>query len=97
MAIIKYEQSTTVPSYITNSPGNWANPRDSFVIGIGSGGGTELNKTELLAYVEGLYDAYPSGFQKYTEDSDGRRIWSTQTKAEVTTNVNAWCSAKGIS
>ena len=48
MAIIKYNLvNRQKPSYITDG-GYFHDPRDDTFIGIGSGGGTELTKAELV-------------------------------------------------
>ncbi len=100
MAIILYT-STTQPDYITDG-GHFANDADGSRIGIGSGGGTELTKAELIArqktmpniYMEfiGGTESKPDGIG--VEIADSRR---DMTDAEIEAMVNAWCTRKGIS
>tara|TARA_R110000824_G_scaffold122241_1_gene279118 strand:+ start:954 stop:1244 length:291 start_codon:yes stop_codon:yes gene_type:complete len=94
--IIKYTVAATngrVPSYLTDW-GYFHDPRDGTFIGIGSGGGTELTKAELVTRAQGfshvtceLNDAGDDDF------STARDV----TSAEYETQVNTWCSARGIS
>ena len=94
MAIIQYSLTSdgTKPDYI--SDGGYFQSRDDLtLIGIGSGGGTELSKAELLARTRTLHASYPmsawtdSGLENIAVlDDDG-----------VTALVNNWCTARGIS
>ena len=99
MAIIKYNLvNSRKPSYITD--GNYFHDvRDDTYIGIGSGGGTELTKAELVTRMQTFSDLYPisSTYDRLndaggTDDSTIRRF----TDAEYETMVNDWCTAKGI-
>ena len=109
MAIIKYNLvNGQVPSYITGS-GYFYDPRDRTYIGIGSGGGTELTKAELVTRMQTFSDLYPSSFTwdalNDAGDSDllghiaihvddsTRRPW---TDSEYETRVNDWCTSKGL-
>jgi len=94
MAIIKYSlDNGRIPSYI--SDGGYFLATDGTRIGIGSGGGTELTKSQLLSHVLAVHAANPyddpATRGKYT------RIGNNKTNAEVTADVNAWCTARGIS
>ena len=91
MAIIKYQLDTgRIPSYITD--GGYF-PVGNDLVGIGSGGGTELSKSELLSYV--MADHNSSPYQKVIEGEPV--VAANMTDSEVTTMVNAWCTSKGIS
>lgn len=97
MAIIKYQlDNGRIPSYITDGGyfliGN-------YMIGIGSGGGTELSKSELLAYI--MADHNSSTYQKVEGEVMGRQdrpiVMVDMSDSEVTAMVNDWCTWKGIS
>ena len=94
MAVIKYqlEDNGTIPSYITD--GGYF-PIGDDLIGIGSGGGTELSKSELLSYVMAQHSS--STFKKMTERQYAAALEENMSDAEVTTMVNDWCTEKGIS
>ena len=93
MAIIKYQLDTgRIPSYITD--GGYF-PVGNDYIGIGSGGGTELTKSALLSYVMTQHNS--STFQKITESYTAAPIQEDMSDSEVTTMVNNWCTARGIS
>ena len=96
MPIIKYTTAATngrVPSYLTDW-GYFHDPRDGTFIGIGSGGGTELTKAELVtraqAFSHVTYELNAAG------DDDLSTVRDV-TNAEYETQVNTWCSARGIS
>ena len=97
MPIIKYTTAATngrVPSYITDG-GYFYDPNDDAFIGIGSGGGTELTKAELVTRAQGF-----SHVTHTSLNSAGEEDLSTiraVTSAEYETQVNTWCSARGIS
>ena len=99
MAIIKFNLvNRQVPSYITDGA-YFYDARDDTYIGIGSGGGTELTKAELVTRMQTFSDLYPTTFTWDTLDGD-RMDTSTirrVTEAEYETRVNEWCSARGIS
>ena len=89
MAIIKYQlDSGRTPAYISDG-GYFVIGNDH--IGIGSGGGTELSKSELLSYVLAGHASTPQVKEPFAVTSP------TMTNAEVTTQVNDWCTARGIS
>ena len=99
MAIIKYNLvNGQVPSYITGS-GYFYDPRDRTYIGIGSGGGTELTKAELVTRMQTFSDLYPTTFT--WDELDGDRMDTSTvrrvTEAEYETKVNNWCTERGIS
>ena len=93
MAIIKYNLvNSRTPSYITDG-GYFYNRTDESLIGIGSGGGTELTKAELVTRHQGMGGKYVA------IDSNGLEVVSTlrdKTNAELESDVNAWCTTKGI-
>jgi len=99
MAIIKFNLvNSQVPSYITDGA-YFYDARDDTYIGIGSGGGTELTKAELVTRMQTFSDLYPTTFT-WDELDDGLMDTSTirrVTEAEYETRVNEWCSARGIS
>ena len=90
MAIIKYQlDNGRTPSYITD--GGYYGVGSEY-IGIGSGGGTELTKSQLLSWVLSAHgnsplEKHPPAIGSYVTMSD----------SEVTTMVNDWCTEKGIS
>ena len=93
MAVIKYTlDSSTTPAYITDG-GYFRNPSDDTLIGIGSGGGTELTKAEVITRQKTLSNIY-------LEFSGGEEIIDTlrdMTDAEIESMINNWYTAKGIS
>ena len=92
MAIIQYTLvNGTAPNYITDG-GHFLNPSDNTLIGIGSGGGTTLSKADLITRVLSVHGSHP----RSNINSEGVHV-SNKTNAEVTTEVNAWCTARGIS
>ncbi len=93
MAIIKYQLvNGTVPSFITDG-GYFVFGND--YIGIGSGGGTELTKSQLLSYV--ITQHNNSTFQKIIESYTAAPREVDMSDSEVTTVVNNWCTERGIS
>ena len=99
MAIIKFNLVySQVPSYITDG-GYFYDARDDTYIGIGSGGGTELTKAELVTRMQTFSDLYPTTFT-WDELDDGLMDTSTirrVTEAEYEKKVNDWCTDRGIS
>ena len=92
MAVIKYQiENRRCPSYITD--GGYFHVGND-LIGIGSGGGTVLSKSELLAYVMANHNA--STYKK-TIVGLGASQFVDMSDSEVTTMVNDWCTEKGIS
>ena len=88
MAVIKYQiENRRCPSFITDG-GYFSVGND--LIGIGSGGGTELSKSQLLAYV--MADHNSTTYTKFV-----RGEFVDMSDSEVTTMVNNWCTWKGIS
>ena len=88
MAVIKYQiENRRCPSFITD--GGYF-PVGNDLIGIGSGGGTELSKSQLLAYVMAAHNS-----TTYTKFVRGEFV--DMSDSEVTTMVNNWCTWKGIS
>jgi len=99
MAIIKFNLvNRQVPSYITGSA-HFYDARDDTYIGIGSGGGTELTKAELVTRMQTFSDLYPTTFT--WDELDGDRMDTSTvrrvTEAEYETKVNNWCTERGIS
>ena len=90
MAVIKYQiENRRWPSFITD--GGYF-PVGNDLIGIGSGGGTELSKSQLLAYVMADHNS-----TTYTKPIHGSVEVADMSDLEVTTMVNNWCTWKGIS
>ena len=88
MAIIKYQiENRRCPSFITD--GGYF-PVGNDLIGIGSGGGTELSKSQLLSYV--MADHNSTTYTKFV-----RGEFVDMSDSEVTAMVNNWCTWKGIS
>ena len=88
MAVIKYQiENRRCPSFIT--AGGYF-PVGNDLIGIGSGGGTELSKSQLLAYV--MADHNSTTYTKFV-----RGEFVDMSDSEVTAMVNNWCTWKGIS
>ena len=94
MAIIRYQlESGNVPSYITNG-GYFPNSSNETLIGIGSGGGTELTQAELLTYIKAM------GIRKEIwADFEAREVRErvAMTDSECETLRDQWLSDKGIS
>ena len=94
MAIIKYTlDDGNIPSGITDGK-YYYDPRDDTYIGIGSSGGTELTKAELVTRMQsfrGCMDWVPIMEKRnWIGDPD-------LTDAEYETRVNDWCTERGIS
>jgi len=90
MAVIKYQiENRRCPSYITD--GGYFHVGND-LIGIGSGGGTELSKSQLLAYVMADHNS-----TTYTKFVHGSVEFADMSDSEVTTMVNNWCTWKGVS
>ena len=93
MAVIKYTlDSSTTPAYITDG-GYFHNRTDDTLIGIGSGGGTELSKAEVIARQKTMTNDY------LEYNSDGQELSDTSrdmTDAEIESMINDWYTAKGI-
>tara|TARA_R100000306_G_scaffold23005_1_gene26329 strand:- start:442 stop:717 length:276 start_codon:yes stop_codon:yes gene_type:complete len=91
MAIIRYQlDNGNTPSYITDG-GHFYSGNN--LIGIGSGGGTEISKSDLLTYVLSLHASTPYK----TRDSDQMLTDTNMNTTQVTGLVNSWCSVRGIS
>ena len=91
MAIIKYTSSineitssASPPSGISDG-GHFYDAENNLAIGVGTGGGTEITKAELITYVVSLDIANPPN------------LGTLATNAEKTTMANDWCTARGIS
>ena len=97
MAIIKYQLvNGAAPEGIT-AVSMFTIGND--MIGIGSGVGTELSKSELLDYVLAGHAVNPRQFGDGTDPIDEEGKVSPAVKksiAEVTAEVNDWCSQQGI-
>tara|TARA_R100001530_G_scaffold22668_1_gene18693 strand:- start:51 stop:371 length:321 start_codon:yes stop_codon:yes gene_type:complete len=106
MPIIKYTlDNGNIPSGITDG-GHFYNRSDNTLIGIGTGGGTEITKAELIARVQ----AYESPDKRiphfahtwgFIDGGIGGEIdMSTireRTDDEWVTLINEWCTQRGIS
>ncbi len=93
MAIIQYSlDSGRIPSYISDG-GYFYRTSDNTLIGIGSGGGTTLSKADLTTRVLSMHASLPMKLLGGSPLSEIRNL----TNAEVTTEVNEWCTARGIS
>ena len=91
MAIIKYTLvNSATPPYITDG-GYYYKSSDDTYIGIGSGGGTEISKAELVARYQSLGGLWhePDALTPVNDRA--------MTDAELETAVNSWCTIKGIS
>ena len=94
MAVIKYNlDSSTTPAYITDG-GYFHNKTDDTLIGIGSGGGTELTKAEVITRQKTMTNDYLEYNSNGQELSDTLR---DMTDAEIESKINNWYTAKGIS
>ena len=92
MAIIRYTlDNKRIPGYISDG-GYWGDVDDSTLVGVGSGGGTTMSQADLITRVLNIHGRYP--FIEYDSSSPTGR---TRTTDEVTTMVNEWCTARGIS
>ena len=94
MAIIRYQlDSGRTPSYITDG-GYFYDSSNETLIGIGSGGGTELTQAELLTYIKAM------GIRKIIwADFDAREISEqvAMTDSESEELRDAWLTRMGIS
>ena len=85
MAIIQYGLTASGGTPLGVSDGGYyLNVSGAFRIGIGTSG-TELTKAELLNYV------LTRGVSLYNDDG------SEMNDSQKTTNVNEWCTERGIS
>tara|TARA_R100000808_G_C2141469_1_gene149279 strand:- start:37 stop:312 length:276 start_codon:yes stop_codon:yes gene_type:complete len=91
MAIIKYTssigevaKSSPAPSGISDG-GYFYDADNNLAIGIGTSGGTEITKAELITHVVSLDINKPSNSE------------TLATNAEKTTMANDWCTERGIS
>ena len=93
MAIIQYtlNGNGTIPSYITDG-GYFYRNSDNTLIGIGSGGGTTISKSDLLSRALSLHASSP-----WTKPNDNGTLAVNKTNDEVTAQINTWCTARGIS
>ena len=97
MAVIKYTLvNSATPSYITDG-GYYRDDSDNTYIGIGSGGGTEMSKAEVVARYQRLgstyYDTDPDALNEFEPGFEPRAA----TDAELEAAVNSWYTARGIS
>ena len=97
MAIIQYSLTSggTKPNYITDG-GYFLSRADGTLIGIGSGGGTTLRKAELLTRTPTLHASYPMSAWANPDEEPLENI-AVLDDDGVTSLVNNWCSARGIS
>ena len=97
MAIIKYTLvNGQTPSGITDR-GYWHNPTDETFIGIGSGVGTEISKADLKTYVKSLKSIVAMRHIEYDGSTPVELVNREPTDAEIESQIDAWCSARGIS
>ena len=97
MAIIKYTLvNGQTPSGITDR-GYWQHPRDETVIGIGSGVGTDISKDDLNTYVKSLKSITNIRHIEYDGSTPVELVNREPTDAEIESQIDAWCSARGIS
>ncbi len=106
MAIIKYSlDNGRIPSYISDggyflnssaldANGNVTYTGDSTRIGIGSGGGTELTKAQLISHVLSIHAGNP--WYDRSGESEDAPLGRAYTNDEITAQVNAWCTLKGV-
>ena len=93
MAVIKYNlDSSTTPVYITDG-GYFHNKPDDTLIGIGSGGGTELTKAEVITRQKTMANIY----LEFNGDEEIIDTLRDMTDAEIESMINNWYTAKGIS
>ena len=93
MAVIKYNlDSSTTPAYITDG-GYFHNKTDDTLIGIGSGGGTELTKAEVITRQKTMTNIY----LEFNGDEEIIDTLRDMTDAEIESMINNWYTAKGIS
>ena len=107
MAIIKYSlDNGRIPSYISDggyflndsavdASGNVTYTGDSTRVGIGSGVGTELTKAQLLNHVLTIHGQRP-WYDRSGGLSDDAPLGRAYTNDEITAQVNAWCTLKGV-
>ena len=101
MPIIKYTlDSGDIPSGITDA-GHFYNRSDNTLIGIGTGGGTEITKAELIARVQAYespdnlsWDFMDSGRALGVRDDSTIR---ERTDSDWVSIINAWCTQRGVS
>ncbi len=98
MAIIRYQlESGNVPSYITNG-GYFPDSSNETLIGIGSGGGTELTQAELLTYIKAMgirkiiWEGKETGYE--AREPSG---YVAMTDSESEELRDAWLIRMGIS
>ena len=90
MAIIKYSlDNGRIPGYI-NDGGYYPNSSDNTIIGIGSGGGTVLSKSELITRVLAIHANSPMSIHPAI-------VQNNMNDSQVTADVTAWCTARSIS
>ena len=101
MPIIKYTlDNGNIPSGITDG-GHFYNRSDNTLIGIGTGGGTEITKAELIARVQAYespdnltWDFMDSGRALGVRDDSTIR---ERTDSDWVSIINAWCTQRGVS
>ena len=97
MAIIKYTLvNGQTPSGITDR-GYWQHPTAETFIGIGSGVGTEISKDDLKTYVKSLKSITNIRHIEYDGSTPVELVNREPTDAEIESQIDAWCSARGIS
>ena len=100
MPIIKYTlDNGNIPSGITDG-GHFYKRSDNTLIGIGTGGGTEITKAQLIARVQ-AYESPNNHTWNFVDSEYGGEIdMSTireRTDNEWVTLINNWCTQRGIS
>ena len=105
MAIIKTTlnaDGATYPSYCTLQETFLLDDDTLEFVTIGSGGGTEMTKEELMAYAKELHTRYPMGTWSVNTNPPSSTFvpsnssFTAYSNSEIETLVNDWCTAKGI-
>ena len=104
MAIIKFTWNggshSNIPNYITCRCPHFWDRTNALAVGWGSGGGTEINKSELMTYALELYDRGDHTFHHFfdpnSEDYKNGTKYRDATRDEFIAQVNEFCEFFGI-